>query len=176
MMGRPDPSEHGPSYSAYIDLVAEDDVVPVVEAQRHELTRLPELAGTARETYRYAPGKWTVREVVGHLGDAERIFGYRLLCVSRGETQSLPGFDENVYADRGTASRRPLLDLLGELLALRDANLALLRNLDDASWARQGVANGTPITTRALAYVLAGHTRHHLGILRDRYGLEGVRP
>jgi hypothetical protein len=169
--GAPAESEYAPAYAGYVaNVAADDDVVAVLDGQRAELAALP-AAGRERETHRYADGKWSVREVVGHLGDAERVFGYRLFCISRGEQQPLPGFDENTYAARSGAHQRPLADLVAELLLLRQANLALLRNLADAAWLQSGVANDKPISVRALAYVLAGHCRHHLGILRDRYGI-----
>ncbi len=171
MIGRPTESEYAPFYAGYIAHVTDDDIVATLAAQRQELAALPQAVPAGRETHRYAEGKWSVREVVGHLGDAERVFGYRLLCFSRGEQQSLPGFDENTYVASAGFDRRPLGDLVAELLALRDANLATLRALDPDAAMRRGVANGQPISVRALAYVIAGHCRHHLGILRDRYGV-----
>jgi DinB superfamily len=167
----PAESEYAPFYAAYVGKVAgESDVVATLERQSDELAALPTAAGE-RETHRYAEGKWSVREVVGHLGDAERVFGYRLFCISRGEQQSLPGFDENTYAARSGAGERPLAELIAELLALRDVNLGVVRRLGAEAWDQRGVANNHPITVRALAYVLAGHCRHHLDILRERYGV-----
>ena len=171
MTNPPAESEYAPFYAGYVAKVAaEGDVVATLERQRDELAALPAAAGE-RETHRYADGKWSVREVVGHLGDAERVFGYRLFCISRGEQQSLPGFDENTYAARSGAAGRPLAELVDELLTLRAGNLALVRRLDEEAWNQRGVANNHPITVRALAYVLAGHCRHHLDILRERYGV-----
>ena len=166
----PAESEYAPATPLRRKVAAEGDVVAALQAQRDELAALPAVA-SGRETHRYADGKWTVREVVGHLGDGERVFGYRIFCISRGETQPLPGFDENVYAARSGAAERPLAALVAELLALRDSNLALVRRLDEQAWDQRGVANNNPISTRALVYVLAGHTRHHLDILRERYGV-----
>ena len=167
----PAASEYAPFYAGYVAKVAdESDVVATLERQRDELAALPAAAGE-RETHRYADGKWSVREVVGHLGDAERVFGYRLFCISRGEQQSLPGFDENTYAARSGADARPLAELVAELLALREVNLGVVRRLEGATWEQRGVANNHPITVRALVYVLAGHARHHLDILRERYGV-----
>jgi hypothetical protein len=172
MKGRPAASEYAAFYSGYVGNVADgEDVVRALDEQRQELAALPTKVGPERETHRYAEGKWSVREVVGHLADAERVFGYRAFCFSRGEQKPLPGFDENGYVARSGSDRRSLGDLVDELLTLREGNLALLRNLDDGAWARGGVANDNPITVRALAYVLAGHMRHHLGILRERYGV-----
>lgn len=167
----PAESEYAPFYAGYVaKMAAEGDVVATLERQRDELAALPAAAGE-RETHRYADGKWSVREVIGHLCDGERVFGYRIFCISRGEQQSLPGFDENVYAARSGAGERPLAELIDELLTLRAGNLALVRRLDEQAWAQHGVANNHPITTRGLIYVLAGHCRHHLDILRERYGV-----
>ena len=167
----PAETEYAPFYAGYVAKVAaEGDVVATLERQRDELAALPAAAGD-RETHRYADGKWSVREVIGHLGDAERVFGHRLFCFSRGETQSLPGFDENAYAARSGAGSRPLAELVAELLALREVNLGVVRRLDEAAWNQRGVANNNPISVRGLVYVLAGHTRHHLDILRERYGV-----
>jgi hypothetical protein len=167
----PAASEYAAAYAGYVDKVAGvDDVVSTLERQRDELAALPAAVGF-RDTYRYAAGKWSVREVVGHLGDAERVFGFRLFCSSRGERQPLPGFDENEYAARSGAAERPLAELVAELLALRDVNLGVVRRLGGAAWDHQGIVNDNPITTRALVYVLAGHCRHHLDILRQRYGI-----
>jgi hypothetical protein len=172
MSHRPAESEYAPSYAGYVGKVSDStDILATLEQQRGQLAALPQCAAGDLETHRYAEGKWSVREVVGHLGDAERVFGYRIFCMSRGDAQSLPGFDENVYAERSGSHRRPLAELVAELLLMRDANLALLRNLDAEAWSRSGVANNKPFTVRALIHVLAGHCRHHLDILRERYGV-----
>ena len=171
MTTAPAESEYASFYAGYVaKMASEGDVVATLERQRDELAALPAAAGD-RETHRYGDGKWSVREVVGHLGDAERVFGYRLFCISRGEQQSLPGFDENTYAARSGADERPLAELVAELLALREVNLGVVRRLAGEAWDQRGVANNHPITVRALAYVLAGHCRHHLDILRERYGV-----
>ena len=165
------PDEYAPSHAAYIANVADSaDILDTLRRQRATLAGLA-TAAADRAGHRYAPGKWSVREVVGHLADGERVFGYRAFCISRGEEQPLPGFDENVYVERAGADRRPLHDLVAELLALRDANLLMLGALADDAWTRSGTANETTVSVRALAYVMAGHTEHHLGILRDRYGV-----
>lgn len=172
MIGPPVETEYAQVYAGYIRHVLDStDVVATLEQQRRELAALPEAVGAERETHRYAEGKWSVREVVGHLGDAERVFGYRAFCISRGEQQPLPSFDENGYAARSGSHQRPLGDLVAELVTLRDANLAMLRSLDGDAWTRTGVANGKLISVRALAYVIAGHCRHHLGILHERYAV-----
>ena len=172
MNRRPAESEYAPSYAAYVGKVSDStDILATLEGQRGQLAALPHNVTGDLETHRYAEGKWSVREVIGHVCDAERVFGYRIFCMSRGDTQSLPGFDENVYAERSGSHQRSIADLVAELVLLRDANLSLLRNLDAEAWSRTGVANNKPFTVRALIHVLAGHCRHHLDILRERYGV-----
>jgi hypothetical protein len=126
-----------------------------------------------RETFRYQPEKWSVREVVGHMADAERVFGYRLFCISRGEQAALPGFDEKVYTAASPYHRCPLDDLARQFGVLREANLAVIREFDEAAWDRTGTANASRVSVRALAYILVGHARHHCHILRSRYGIGG---
>lgn len=171
MIERPQESEHAPFYAAYIALVPEGDLLTVLAEQKRELLRRAEAVPPERETHRYAEGKWSVREVFGHLGDGERVFGYRALCISRGDETPLPGFDEDPYVAAGGFDRRSLRDLAAELLLLRDANLAMFRALDPEAWKRLGTANGEAISVRALAYIMAGHTAHHLSILAERYGV-----
>jgi hypothetical protein len=170
-MQRPGPDEYAPFYAGYVSLVPESDALAVLEAQPSELRALAAAQPAARESHRYAPGKWSVREVFGHLTDGERVFGYRAFCISRGDQASLPGFDEQSYIAGSDYDRVPLAELAADFEALRQSNLRVLRRLDPAAWARSGTANGTPVTVRALAFVMAGHVRHHLGVLRDRYGV-----
>jgi uncharacterized damage-inducible protein DinB len=166
---RPGADEFAPYYARYIDLVPDGDVLDTMERQLEETVALLDRVTEARAGHRYAEGKWSVREVCGHLADAERIFAYRALCVARGETKSLPGFDENAYVAGADFDARTLNSFLGELTAVRRATLALFRNLDVGALARRGTANDTPITPRALAWITAGHERHHQQILRERY-------
>lgn len=169
MSERPLETEYAPPYAPYVSLVPEVDILWVLENQVVEVRRAASVPA-ARETHRYAPGKWTIREVFGHVVDAERVFGYRAFCVSRGEQRPLPGFDENEYVASSGIGRCRLADLVAEFATVREANLAVLRRLDQAGWQRFGNANGTSISVRALAYIMAGHVRHHLGVLRSRYG------
>jgi len=170
---RPPESEYPPAYGGYISLVPEEEVLPVLEAQSEEIRRHARAAASAdRERHRYAEGKWSVREVLGHLTDGERVFGYRAFCIARGETQSLPGFDENEYIANAPYDAMPASDLAETFAALRQANLAVLKRLEPSHWALVGTANNKPVSVRALTWVLAGHPRHHLGILRERYGIK----
>ncbi len=168
---RPAAADYAPFYAGYVDLVPEDDIVAVLVAQlgdvRARLGRVP----TERETHRYAPGKWSIRQVVGHVTDGERVFGHRAFCIARGETASLPGFDEQAYMANSNFDQRELADLLDDFTGVRAANLAVLRQLDATAWRRRGIANESPVTVLALAFMLAGHCRHHLGVLERLYGV-----
>lgn len=170
--GRPKPgTEYAPFYETYVSTVPEAEVLPVLEAQVAEVRRLAAAVAPERERFRYAPGKWSVREVFGHLGDSERLFGYRALCIGRGDPTPLPGFDEVRTLDEAGFDEVPLAELAAELAALRETNLVMLRRFDERAWSRIGTANESPVSVRALAYVMAGHLRHHVGILRERYGV-----
>jgi hypothetical protein len=166
---RPAPSEYAPFFAGYVSLVPETEILPVLDAQRAEVRRLAASIPQERERHAYAPGKWTIRDVFGHIADAERVFGYRAFCIGRGETVSLPGFDENAYVAQAGFAACPLEDLVGEWTLLRDANLVTLRRLDAAGWERVGTANGSAVSERALAFIMAGHVRHHLRVLDERY-------
>jgi len=173
MIGRPAETEYAEWYAGYIRSVAEDGVLDLLRRQPAELTVLLVQVPAARETYAYAPGKWTIRQVVSHLIDGERVFGYRAFCIGHGETNPLPGFDENQYVVHSNAKDQPLTALIDEFDKVRQANLACLERIDPSGWRNIGVANSQPISTRALAYIMAGHVRHHFGILQTRYGLAG---
>ncbi len=168
--GRPLPGEYADYASADIALVPGDDAIEA-------LTQLTEqtpaffraLAGAADRGLTYGPGKWTLKEILGHLVDDERIFAYRLLCVARGESGDLPGFDENRYAAHGQFERHSLEGLLAEYAATRAATVALVRGLPPVAWARHGRVNGYGCSVRGLAFHIAGHELHHLRIVRERY-------
>lgn len=170
-MPRPADTEYAPLYAAYISLVPEEDILAVLTQQVEAVRRLAASVPEDRETFRYAPEKWSIREVFGHLGDAERVFGFRAFAFSRGEPGALPGFDENAYVARSGYERRSLESLAGDFTSIRQGNLSLLRGLDEEGWSRVGTANGLAVSVRALAFIMAGHARHHLAILRDRYGV-----
>ena len=158
-----------PYYARYVALVPEGNVLDALEAQLADTVALVDRVGEARAGHRYAPGKWSVRELLGHVVDTERVFAYRALCAARGETAQLPGFDENAWVAGADFDARTLGSLMGELTAVRRATLALFRNMDEAALARRVVANGAPLSARAVAWIVAGHERHHQALLRDRY-------
>lgn len=167
----PASDEYAPFYAGYVAAVRDEDVHYVLAAQPAELRGMCCDLSEQEALARYAPGKWSVKEVVGHLADTERIFAYRALRVGRGDATPLAGFDENAYVPAAASDLRPMGELLDEFDAVRAATLALFRGMPDQAWERRGLANGVPVSTRALLYVVAGHARHHLEILRERYGL-----
>ena len=170
MIARPTAEEFAPFYAGYIGSVPESGPVAALEAQRTAIQALATLSDE-NGTHRYAEGKWSVKEVIGHLADAERVFDYRLLRIARADSTPLAGFDENAWAEVAPFNARPIGDVVKELLTVREATLALIASLDEAALTRQTVANGKAVSGRALCWILAGHTQHHLGILRERYGL-----
>jgi hypothetical protein len=171
MTERPPQTEYAPFYAGYVALVPEADILAVLEDQVDAIRRLLAPVPAGKESHRYAEGKWSLRQVVGHLVDGERVFGYRAFCFSRGDQAALPSFDENEYVGAGRADAIPLAQLVEELSLVRQGNLAFLRRLDDREWARVGTASGKPVSVRALAWIMAGHPRHHLNVLRERYGV-----
>ncbi len=171
MIERPGTGEYADFYAGYISGLPPGDILEILDRQKSQLRHLAENVKADRETFRYAPGKWSLREVIGHLIDAERVFSYRALCFSRGDETPLPGFDENFYVANASFDSRPLSSLIEELTLLRSANVLLFRSLAPEKLARAGVANSYPVSVRALAFILAGHLHHHLEVLRERYGI-----
>ncbi|HEY9383371.1 MAG TPA: DinB family protein [Gemmatimonadales bacterium] len=168
-LARPDATEYAPFYAGYVAGVPEGDVLDLLERALEETTRLLGAVPEARGDFAYAPGKWTLKEVVGHVVDAERVFSYRALRFARGDTTPLAAFDENAWAPNSGARARTLADLLGEYRAVRAATLALLHSLPAGADLRRGTASGREISVRALAWIIAGHERHHLRLIRERY-------
>jgi hypothetical protein len=166
---RPAADEHAPYYEKYVRLVPEGDITATLSAQLHETLSLLGTLSDAEGDFAYAPGKWAIKEVVGHVADTERVFSYRLLRAARGDTTPLPGFDENLFTPAGRFTERSLASLLEEFSAVRAATVALLANLPDDAWARRGVANGSEFSVRAVAFILAGHELHHADLVRTRY-------
>jgi hypothetical protein len=172
-LSRPVEGEYDPGAGAYIAAVPEIlDAAAVLTAQRDALESLFRIISESRAAFRYAPGKWTIREVLGHLSDAERIFASRLLRIGRGDATPLPGFDENTYVPAGAFESRALADVLAEWTAVRNASVALVTGMPRDAWTRRGTANGRMVTAGALVYVIVGHTAHHLRVLDERYGVK----
>jgi uncharacterized damage-inducible protein DinB len=170
-LARPTAEEHAPYYGRYIALVKSADAVEALITQIDDTSSLLERVDEQRAASRYAPGKWSVKQVVGHLVDAERVFAYRAMRFARADQTELPGFEENDYAENGGFDDRPLADLALELRAVRAASIALFGSLAPEATLRHGTANGTPMSVRALAWTIAGHELHHRSVLIDRYGL-----
>ena len=167
--GRPQAGEYAAYAQADLDQVPGDDAVAALEAVELETLALLAPLGETAADHRYAPGKWSVRQILGHLIDDERIFVYRALCVARGDTQPLPGFDENDYMRLAGFETRPWADLLEEYRAVRQSTLAFFRGLPSDAWPRRGTVNGYPASVRGLAFHIAAHELHHLRVLRERY-------
>lgn len=168
-IARPSPGEYPPYYGTYVDKVADGDVLGVLRGQitstLAEFSRVTE----PQALYRYAPGKWSLKQVAGHMADTERIFAYRALCFARLEKQPLPGFDENAYVAAASFDQRPWAELLDELKVVRAASLALFTALTADELKRTGVANEKSLTVRAIPYIIAGHEKHHMGVVAERY-------
>lgn len=166
---RPQADEYAAHFTPYISKVPDGDLLETLEAQWEELGCLLEELDDDAAEYRYAEGKWSVKEVLGHILDAERIFAYRLLRIARGDQTPLPGFDENAYVAAANFGARPLENILEEYDLVRGHTLALLRGLATDSFFRTGISNGKSISARALAWVIAGHERHHMAVLKEKY-------
>ena len=166
---RPEPSEYLAYYETYISRVPNGNLLTVLEDQRRETQQLLAGLSEAKALHRYAPGKWSIKEVIGHLMDSERVFCYRALGFGRADESPLPGFDEKAWVPAGRFDARSLKDLAAEFDAVRRATIALFSGLDAEALARSGIANNNSISVRALAWIIAGHERHHVGILRERY-------
>lgn len=167
--GRPQAGEYNSYYQRYIDLATEDDVVAALDAQSHETATLLGTLSEQQASHRYAPDKWSLKQLIGHVTDGERIFAYRALCIARGETNPLPGFEQEPYVVNGGSDERSISNLAEELAAVRRANVLMLRGLSEEAWQRSGTASDNPVSVRALAFIMLGHERHHLRVLRERY-------
>ncbi|MDH3744979.1 MAG: DinB family protein [Acidobacteriota bacterium] len=166
---RPEASEYDVFYETYVSKVPQGDILELLASQRDELARLLSSIDDERALYRYAEGKWSIKQVAGHLADAERILACRALCFARQERAALPGFDENEYVAAADFERRPLRSLITELDHLRGATVELFAGLSPDELSRRGTASGVSFSVRSFAFIIAGHERHHLGVLRDRY-------
>ena len=166
---RPSLSEYNAYYQPYVSESPGEDVLAALAAQRDSTAALLVGIPEARAGFRYAPGKWSVKEVIGHLADSERVFSYRALRVARADTTPLPSFDENAWMPEAGFDRRTLPDIAAEFRAVRDSTLALFHGLHADAWPRVGTASGHPISARALAWIISGHEAHHLRVLAERY-------
>jgi len=168
-MKRPEANEYAEFYANYVSKVPGSDLLRILESERLQMLQL--FAGrTERDgSFRYAPGKWTVKEILGHISDTERIFAYRALRIGRGDKTPLPGFEQDDFVRNGGFARRTLADLAEEFAAVRSASIALFRFFDEEAWSKRGVASQKEVTARALGFITAGHQIHHRRILEERY-------
>ncbi|MER2999597.1 DinB family protein [Pontibacter populi] len=167
---RPLQNEYPAYYLPYVNQVPENaEIMQTLEEQNSEIRSLFAAIDDDRAEEAYADGKWTMKELLQHMIDSERVFAYRALCIARGEQTPLPGFDENMYAENSRANDRLLRDILEEYDLVRRSNMCMFRGFDSTMLENVGTANGKQITLRGLIYVIAGHERHHINILKERY-------
>jgi hypothetical protein len=170
--GIPEPGEFNPAFAGYVDKARSfADPVQKIEQQLDEMLSLLRPLHAGKQMHRYAAGKWSVKQVLGHITDAERIFSYRLLRIARADPTPLPPFEENAYVTASEVERCEWSELIAEFQHVRRSTILLLRHIPEAAWRRMGTSSGAPTSVRALAYIMIGHVAHHLGILRERYGL-----
>ncbi|NEW06284.1 DinB family protein [Paenibacillus sp. SYP-B3998] len=170
MLQRPDSQEYASYYSTYTDLVPEGDYTSFLRNQLHVITTLYEQLSEERSEGRYAPGKWSLKEVLGHITDTERVMSYRMLRILRGDSTNLPGFDQDVFMANASFQHVSLLTLLDDFKAVRSATFSLLTTLtEETDWLRTGRVNDIAISARSLAYIIAGHAEHHIGVIQNKY-------
>ncbi|QKJ31397.1 DinB family protein [Mucilaginibacter mali] len=169
MIAKPQAGEYAHFYQTYVSLVDTDNITALLSQLQDSTFNFFNNLPADKADYAYAEGKWTIKQLLGHLIDAERVFAFRLLCFSRGDKNNLPGFDENSYVDNGGFGNRTLAHLAEEFKAARHSNVLMLQGISDEQSILMGNANNYPISVRALAYIMAGHELHHLRIIKERY-------
>jgi len=168
-MKKPELNEHPPYYTYYINLVKSEHGVKALENQIIEMQQFIGMVPVELEEYRYAEGKWSIKEVLGHICDTERILGYRALCIARGEQNELPGFEENQYVANANFNKRSLYDLAHEFSVVRESNIAMFKSFDKAVFDSMGVTNKQHVSVRAILFMIAGHEKHHINVIMERY-------
>jgi hypothetical protein len=168
-MNRPEKTEYAEYYERYVSLVEESDIVAVLEKQHAEMQEIFQTISEEKSHFAYGAEKWTIKELIGHLTDGERIFAYRALRISRADETPIEGFEQDGYIENSNFNNTPFSALTEELLLARKSNLIFFKYLLDEAWSRTGTASGNPVSVRALAFIMAGHIRHHLNILNERY-------
>ncbi len=166
---RPQPGEYAPYYDRYISLVQGNDILAALDEQRRQMLLLLSGRTEADGDLRYSPEKWSLKEVLGHINDTERIMSYRALRMARGDTTPIEGFEQDDYVRNGPFARNSLAALIEEYIAVRRATVSLFRNLDEPAWTRRGTANQNEVTVRALLYIIAGHELHHRRMIEEKY-------
>jgi hypothetical protein len=169
IMHRPEKSEYNEYYDRYVSLVDETDIVSALEKQLSEIDEILGAVSEEKSLFAYDEGKWTIKEVLGHLIDGERIFGYRALRISRGDRTPIEGFEQDGYVENAPFNDYRFSDLLEEFRLVRRSSILFFKHLKEGDWTRTGTASDSPVSVRALAYIMAGHVRHHANILREKY-------
>jgi len=168
-IARPEPGEYAPYYERYISLISGTDIVSTLEAQRRQMLILLCGREEADGDLRYAPDKWSAKEVLGHVCDTERIFAYRMLRISRADKTPIEGFEQDDYVRNGPFAKIAFAEVIEDYIAVCRATVTLVRNLDEQAWSRRGIANKNEVSVRAIAYLTAGHELHHRRILEEKY-------
>jgi DinB superfamily len=168
-MARPLPSDYAPFYETYVKLVKDDDLVKALQSSLDEIHDNLELIPADKMDYAYAEGKWTIRELLQHMIDTERVFSYRAMAFARGEQQDLPGFDEKKYASTANVAARNVSEIKEELMILRRSVYFMYKGFTEQDILRSGIANNNPVTVNALGYIMIGHVRHHFAVMKERY-------
>lgn len=162
-------NEYAPFYSNYVELVSDGNLIEILAHQVEETVNLLQGISDDQAHFRYAPDKWNIKEVIGHMADTERIMGYRLLSIARGETVNLPGFNENEYVQNAAFDKQSVKDLIENLYGVRQSTIHLVKSLTSEDWLRRGIANNSEVSVRALIVIICGHELHHGNIIRARY-------
>jgi hypothetical protein len=168
-MQRPGKTEYAPYYETYVSIVDEIDIVAALQSQLNEMQNLIAEISEEKAAHAYAEGKWTIKELVGHLNDGEKIFAYRALRIARADKTPMEGFEQDGYIENANFNDCSLADLAEEFFLLRRANILFFKNLTDEMWTRTGTASGAAVSVRALGFIMVGHVRHHGNILKNRY-------
>ncbi len=166
---KPQTTEYDPFYQGYIDQVIDKDIVPYLKEQKTEIEQFLQSLPADKIEYAYGPDKWTIKQVVRHMIDAERVFAYRLMSIARGEKKNLPGFEEKDYVSNANDSGNKFEYLIGEFVSLRSSNILMIQNLPDHCLEYLGSANDCPASARALVFIMAGHAAHHINVIKERY-------
>jgi hypothetical protein len=171
-MKRPEPTEYPEYYANYVNLVKSNDVIKELKDQILNLQAIISEVPEEKEDYAYAVGKWTIKQLLGHIIDTERVFGYRAMCFARKDKTPLPGFDENAFVKNSNFNKRTLYELGHEFAIVREANLAMFRTFGEEELSQVGNANGKDVTVRSLIFMVAGHAIHHINVLKTKYLLD----
>lgn len=169
MIQRPDPKEYAEYYHTYISKVPEGDILDILGKQNEKSLQILGEINEKKAEHRYVPGKWSIKEMIGHVVDAERVFAYRTMCFARNDPGPFPSMEQNGYVDSGNFGARRLSEIAEEFHLVRQSNISLFQSFDEKTLLRKGVASGFEFTVRALVYIIAGHESHHVGILKERY-------